>query len=75
VSRGPVSLDRAERIARSHACTHCGEYSFKRIVVKAASKPLREEFQAVWHVTRVCGVCRHESELAIDADGDLVLET
>jgi hypothetical protein len=43
--------------------------------VKAAPKSIREEFKAIWHVTRVCGVCRHESELAIDADGDLVLET
>jgi hypothetical protein len=75
VSRGPVSLDRAERIARSHACTNCGEYSFKKITVRAAPKSLRDEFKAVWHVTRVCGVCRHESELAIDADGDLVFET
>lgn len=75
MSRGPVSLERAERIARSHACSNCGEYSFKRIAVRAAPKPIREEFRAIWYVTRVCGVCKHESELAIDADGDLVLET
>jgi hypothetical protein len=75
VTHGPVSLERAERIARSHACSNCGEYSFKRIAVKAAPKSLRDEFRAIWHVTRVCGVCRHESELGIDADGDLVLET
>lgn len=75
MSPGPVSLDRAERIARSHACTNCREYSFKRIAVRAASKALRDEFKAVWHVTRVCGVCGHESELGIDADGDLVFET
>ena len=75
MSPTPVSLERAERIARSHACTNCGEYSFKRISVKAAPKALREEFKAIWHVTRICGVCRHESELAIAADGDLVLET
>ncbi|HEY7568425.1 MAG TPA: hypothetical protein VH762_12680 [Gemmatimonadaceae bacterium] len=71
----PVTLDRAERIARSHACTHCREYSFKRIVVRPAPKTLRQEFKAVWHATRVCGVCGLESELGIDIDGDLVYET
>lgn len=75
MTRGPVSLDRAERIARSHACSHCLEYSFKRIAVRAAPKSLRDEFKAVWHVQRICGVCGLESELGIDADGDFVYET
>ena len=68
----PISLERAERIARAHACEHCGEYSFKKLVVRAASASTREALNEIWHVTRTCGVCGSREELGLDAEGDIV---
>lgn len=67
-----ISQERAERIARGHACEHCGEYSFKTLKVKPASDSNREALGEVWHVTKVCGVCGMHHEIGIDAEGDLV---
>jgi hypothetical protein len=67
-----ITLERAERIARSHACTHCLEYSFKKLTVKPASAAHRKELRAAWHVQRVCGVCGLEQEIGLDAEGDIV---
>jgi hypothetical protein len=33
----PITRERAERIARAHACVNCGEYSFKKLAVKPAN--------------------------------------
>jgi hypothetical protein len=71
-ARKSITKDRAVLIARSHACEHCREYSFKRLVVKPASAAHRSALQAVWHVERTCGVCGLEQELGLDADGDIV---
>jgi hypothetical protein len=68
----PITRERAERIARAHACENCGEYSFKRLVVKPASSSLREELGAVWVASKVCGVCGLAQELGMDEDGDVV---
>lgn len=70
----PRAIDkkRAEHVARSHACDHCQEYSFKRLVVKPASTALRKELKAVWVADRVCGVCGLHQELGLDAEGDIV---
>jgi hypothetical protein len=70
----PIDLARAERIARSHACTRCLEYSFKKLVVRPAALVHQKELGAIWTVTRVCGVCGLETELALDAEGDIVYE-
>lgn len=67
-----ISLERAERIARGHACDHCGEYSFKQIKVKPASESARKALGEVWHVTKTCGVCGMYQEVGIDAEGDIV---
>lgn len=67
-----ISKERALLIARSHACEHCKEYSFKRLVVKPASSAHRRELKAVWYVQRVCGVCGLETEMGLDAEGDIV---
>jgi hypothetical protein len=66
-----ITRDRAERIARAHACENCGEYSYKRLVVKPASDAHRKEFNEVWHVIKVCGVCDLHQEMGIDAEGDI----
>ena len=70
-----ISQDRAERIARGHACDHCGEYSFKKLRVRAASESHRKALGEVWHVTKVCGVCGMHQEVGIDAEGDIVYAT
>jgi len=39
--------------------------------VKPAAPAHRAELGAAWIVTRSCGVCGLEEELALDAEGDL----
>ena len=63
---------RAERIARSHACEHCLEYSFKKLVVRPSSATQREEQKVAWLIERVCGVCGLQQELALDSEGEVV---
>ena len=46
-----ITRERAERIARAHACENCGEYSYKRLVVKPDSDAHRKEFNEAWHAT------------------------
>ena len=58
-----ISRERAERIARGHACEHCREYSYKKVTVKEAAKEHRKEFNEAWHATMTCGVCGHENGL------------
>ncbi|MCC7002864.1 MAG: hypothetical protein IT357_11975 [Gemmatimonadaceae bacterium] len=70
-----ITRERAERIGKSHACTHCKEYSFKKLVVKPAPESITAELGAVWVVTRTCGVCGYQSELGLEADGDIVFES
>lgn len=67
-----IDQQRAERIARSHACDRCLEYSFRKLVVKPANAAHRKELSAAWVVTRICGVCGLEQELALDAEGDII---
>jgi hypothetical protein len=71
VTTPTISRERAEIIARAHACENCGEYSYKRVMVKPASEGHRKEFNEVWHVTKICGVCGMHQELGIDDDGDI----
>lgn len=68
----PITRDRAERIAKAHACENCSEYSYKRLVVRPASEEERAEFREVWHASKVCGVCGQEHEMGIAADGEVV---
>jgi transcription elongation factor Elf1 len=68
----PITRERAERIARAHACERCGEYSFKKVVVKSASASVRQELDAVWVATKICGVCGLHQEVGLDEDGDVV---
>jgi len=70
--RPTISKQRAELIAKAHACETCGEYSFKRLVVKPSAPALREEFREVWHAEKTCGVCGTMHEMGIDEDGDVV---
>jgi transcription elongation factor Elf1 len=70
-----ITSERAERIAKSHACEHCGEYSYKKLVVKPASRELQKELKEAWHVTKICGVCGTQHEMGLDAEGEIVYVT
>jgi hypothetical protein len=70
-----ITRERAERIAKAHACSRCKEYTFKKLTVKPASKSIEDELKAVWVAVRVCGVCGHHGELGLEADGDIVFES
>lgn len=74
MARKQITLARARHIARSHACIRCGEYSFTKVMVKPASDAHRQELGEAWHAVRVCGVCRTQQEMGIDAEGDIVYE-
>jgi transcription elongation factor Elf1 len=67
-----ITRERAERIARAHACENCGEYSYKKMSVKPATDVHYKELNEVWHATKVCGVCGLHQEMGIDAEGDIV---
>jgi hypothetical protein len=67
-----VSKERAERIARGHACENCGEYTIKKLSVKPATAAITAELKAIWIATKTCGVCNLQQELGIDDDGDIV---
>jgi hypothetical protein len=68
----PITRERAELIARSHACEQCREYSFKKVSVKPASEATRTALKEEWHVVKVCGICGMHQEMGLDEDGDVV---
>jgi transcription elongation factor Elf1 len=68
----PIPEEKAVRIAKGHACPACGEYSYKKVVVRRASDAHAAELGAHWHAALVCGVCGAHVELGIAADGDVV---
>jgi transcription elongation factor Elf1 len=70
-----VTRERAERIARSHACERCGEYSYKKVRVTPASASHRTELNEEWHVEAICGVCELMMEMGISADGEIIYVT
>ncbi len=67
-----VTKERAERIARGHACENCGEYTIKKLKVNEATASITEALKAVWVVKKTCGVCGMEQEIGIEEDGDIV---
>lgn len=70
--RAVISRERAERIAKAHACEHCGEYSYKKLAVKPPTASHRRELGEAWHAIKTCGVCGLEQEMGIAADGDII---
>jgi hypothetical protein len=67
-----ITRERAEKIARSHACEQCREYSYKKLKVSPASAGHRKQFKEAWHVVAVCGICDLEQELGIADDGEIL---
>ena len=71
-SKAVISKERAERIAKGHACEHCNEYNYKKLTVKPASASQRRELKESWHASKTCGVCGLDQEMGIAADGDIL---
>lgn len=67
-----ITQQRAERIAKAHACEHCSEYSYKKLVVKAAQPSEDDELKEAWHAVKTCGVCGLQAEMGIDEEGEIV---
>ena len=67
-----ITRERAERIAKAHACENCGEYNYKSVSVKPASKSEQEEQGVSWLARKVCGVCGAHHEMGIDDEGEIV---
>ena len=67
-----ITQERAERIAKAHACEQCGEYSYKKLKVKLAPQARRTELNEEWIAVKTCGVCGLQAEMGIDADGEIV---
>lgn len=70
-----ISRERAEIIARAHACISCQEYTYRKITLREPSAALKQEFGEVWHAVLICGVCGLHQELGIDDDGDVLYVT
>jgi transcription elongation factor Elf1 len=67
-----ITRERAERIAKAHACEKCGEYSYKRVSVKPATKRQQEDLDIAWVAQKICGVCDAHHEMGINDEGDVV---
>lgn len=67
-----LTKERAQKIARAHACSSCQEYTYRRLVVKEATAAIVAELGAVWIATKTCGVCKYKEEIGIDDEGDVV---
>jgi transcription elongation factor Elf1 len=67
-----ITKERAERIARAHACEVCGEYNYKKLSVKPADADLRKNLGIAWRATKTCGVCEAILELGINDEGDII---
>lgn len=67
-----ITQGRAERIAKGHACEHCGEYSYKKLSVKPTAKANRSELNEAWRAIKICGVCGLQAEMGIDEEGEIV---
>jgi len=69
-----ITRERAERIARAQPCDNCGEYSYKKLVVKPATVQQEKDFAEAWHAVMICGVCGMHQEMGLDAEGDVVYQ-
>jgi hypothetical protein len=67
-----ITWERAERIARAHACENCGEYSYKKLKVRPAGPNQSPDLPVAWIATKTCGVCGMEQEMGIDEEGEIV---
>ena len=67
-----ITRERAERIVKAHACENCGEYNYRSVSVKPATRSEKEELKIAWSARKVCGVCGAHHELGLDEEGEIV---
>jgi hypothetical protein len=67
-----ITRERAERIAKAHACENCSEYTYKRVSVRPATQHEKESLGIAWSAEKICGVCEGHHEMGINADGEIV---
>ncbi|HJQ20342.1 MAG TPA: hypothetical protein VJ867_08350 [Gemmatimonadaceae bacterium] len=67
-----ITEERAERIAKAHACENCGEYNYKRVAIKPASQRQRDALNVAWIATKICGVCDAHHEVGISDEGEVI---
>jgi transcription elongation factor Elf1 len=70
-----ITRERAEKVARAHACENCGEYNYKKLSVKPAPATNRTELNEAWVAKKTCGVCGLEALMGIDDEGEIVWVT
>jgi hypothetical protein len=67
-----ITANRVERIAKSHPCGRCGEYSYIRVKVKSVVPDPDAAQPVAWQASLRCGVCGADQELGISDDGDIL---
>jgi hypothetical protein len=67
-----LTRERVERIARSHACGNCREYSYKKVTAKPSSAAHSEALDESWHVTAICGICGNVIDMGLDDEGNIL---
>jgi len=67
-----ITRERAERIAKAHACEICGEYSYRQVFVKPATKRQQETLGIAWSAEKICGVCDAHHEMGINSEGEII---
>jgi hypothetical protein len=72
LARTKITFARAERVAKGHACENCGEFSYKKLIVKPATPDQRQATGEGWHARKICGICGLEMEMGIDDEGEIV---
>ncbi len=72
MTRATITRERAERIARAHACVGCQEYSYRKVSIARADARTDEALGEKWHATLTCGVCGVRQELGLSGDGEVL---
>jgi transcription elongation factor Elf1 len=67
-----ITRERADRIARAHACIGCQEYTYRKVSIARAGVQHGAVLDEKWHATLTCGVCGIRQELGLSADGDVL---
>jgi transcription elongation factor Elf1 len=69
---GGISRERADRIARAHACVRCQEYTYRKVSIARAGAQHGAVLGERWHATLTCGVCGARQELGLGDDGEVL---
>ena len=67
-----MTRERVERITKAHACENCGEYNYRNVSVRAATKDQQKDLGITWLAKKTCGVCGAPHELGINDEGEIV---